>query len=238
MSLRANDLKDMIHSVFEIDSYASKLGNDEDIITVSFSLKEHEPAKDLMSFLEKGYSFILDADVTSSEQSDGTYKVFVELERNRHAPGNITEIVNGVKNLSGLDVLRFRYYKSFKSVPSSEQALEDAIPTEPSNYGMKVNETNLDNYKNFFNRSFVDNISLLENRLTIKKIYADPLSFEFVDFGNTLQVYDQITESMSVNDFAEVIYMCKYIGDYNISKYGNKFIFENQDKALVLRRIV
>ena len=37
----------------------------------------------LENFIEKGYPFVLDADVTSGEQSDGTYKVFVEIERNK-----------------------------------------------------------------------------------------------------------------------------------------------------------
>lgn len=237
MSLREGDLKDMMHDVFEIDSFASKMGADKDIITLSFSLKEKAPADDLMEFLEKGYGFILDADVTSGEQSDGTYKVFVELERDRDAHENILEIVDGVKKLASMDKLKFRYYKNFRSRPAEQAALEEIVPTDPDNYGIKVNEANLDNYKNFFNRSFVDDISLVENTLTIKKIYADPLKFEFIDFGDYKTIQNRLDERLNVNDFAEVIFLCKYIGDYNINKYGDKIVLENQDKALVLKRL-
>lgn len=237
MSLREGDLKDMMHDVFEIDSFASKMGADKDIITISFSLKEKAPANDLMEFLEKGYGFILDADVTSGEQSDGTYKVFVEIERDKQAHSNILEIVDGVKKLSGLEKLKFRYYKNFRSNPVSQETLEEVVPTDPNDYGIKVTESNLDNYKNFFNRSYLDDITLVENTLTIKKIYADPLKFELIDFGNHNSVQQSLTESLNVNDFAEVIFLCKYIGDYNINKYGDKIVLENQDKALVLKRL-
>ena len=61
MGLRQGDLKDLVYHIFEIDSYASKMGADKNIVTLSFSVKDNEPAKDLVKFLEGGYSFILDA---------------------------------------------------------------------------------------------------------------------------------------------------------------------------------
>ena len=81
MGLRIGDLKDLVHHIFEIDAYASKMGDDKNIVTLSFTVGDKNPADDLMRFLEGGYSFILDSDVTAGEQSDGAYRVFVELER-------------------------------------------------------------------------------------------------------------------------------------------------------------
>ena len=34
MGLRKNDLKHMLYDIFEVDSFASKMGEDEDIVTV------------------------------------------------------------------------------------------------------------------------------------------------------------------------------------------------------------
>lgn len=238
MGLREKDLRDMMHDIFEIDSYASKMGDDKDIVTLSFSLKEKAPADDLMNFLERGYGFILDADVTAGEQSDGTYKVFVEIPRDRDAHNNILEIVDGVQNLTGLDRLKFRYYKNFRSKDVSQETLEELVPTDPEKYGIKVNESNLENYKNFFNRSFLDSVEMVENVLYIKKKYADPLVFEFVDFGDTLPLVESIPEKLDImNSYPEIMFLTKYIGDYNISKYGNKLVFENGNKSLVLKRI-
>ena len=89
MSLHKHDLKYLMYDIFEVDGYSSKMGEDADIVTVSFSLKEKAPAEDLVKFLESGYGFILDADVSPGEQHDGSYKVFVEIQRDRHIADNL-----------------------------------------------------------------------------------------------------------------------------------------------------
>jgi len=237
MSLREGDLKDMVIDVFEIDSFASKMGADKDIVTLSFSLKEKAPADDLMNFLERGYGFILDADVTSGEQSDGTYKVFVELQRNRDVHNNILEIIDGVKNLSNMDNFKFRYYKNWRSSPVSQETLEELVPNDPDKYGIKVEESRLENYKEFFNKGYLDQVDLVENNLTITKKYADPLFFEFIDFGDVLTIKNNIEGKFDLMEsYPEILFLTKYIGDYNISKYGDKLVFENEGKALVVKR--
>jgi hypothetical protein len=238
MSLREGDLRDMMDNVFEIDSFSSKMGDDKDIVTLSFSLKEKAPADDLMNFLERGYGFILDADVTAGEQSDGTYKVFVELARDNDVHDNILEIVDGVKNLSEIADFKFRYYKNWRSQDLSQETLEELVPNNPDNYGLKVEESRMENYKEFFNKSFLDQVDLKENNLVIRKKYADPLAFEFIDFGDVNYIKDNVDGKFDLMEsYPEILFLTKYIGDYNISKYGDKLVFENGDKAVVLKRI-
>jgi len=236
MGLRSNDLRDLANDIFEIDSFKSKMGSDEEIVVLSFSVNGQEPAKDLMNFFEKGYDFILDSDVTSSEQSDGTYKVFVEMERNSQVPSQILEIVDGFTKLANIENPRFRYYKSFTSYDVNEESLDSIIPQDKDAYLTKKEESMMENYKNFFNRSYVEDINVLGNTLHISKKYADPLAFEIVDFGDTTPTLKSIKESINVNDFAEIIFLSKYIGDYNITKFGDLLTFENADKTLVVRR--
>jgi RNAse (barnase) inhibitor barstar len=237
MGLRSGDLKDMIYEIFEIDSFASKMGDDQNIITLSFSVKTKEAADDLVSFLEKGYEFILDADVTAGEQSDGTFKVFVELERARDAHQQISEVVDGIKKLAEKDRLKFRYYKDFRSYEATLENIQQFVPEDPDNYGIVANESNMNNFKNFFSKSFVESIDMLDDILTIKKMYADPIRFKFVDFGDRENILNNLTESLNFNDFSEVIFLSKYMGNYNITKFGNKLTFENNGKALVLQRL-
>ena len=238
MGLMANDLSNTIDKIFEIDSYASKMGDDKNIVTLSFSLTGKEAAKDLSNFLEKGYSFILDSDVTEGEQSDGTYKVFVEMERDSQVSENIFEILDGVKKLSGKDDFKFRYYKGFRSHEATQDKISEMVPTDPDKYGISMQENALNNYKTFFSNSFVDNIAMQENKITIKKKFSDSIVFEFIDFGDTLNTIKQLNESFDIlNSYPEILFLTKYLGDYNISKYGDNLVFENEDKALVLKRI-
>ena len=236
MGLLAKDLRSLVYDIFEIDSFKSKMGEDKDIVVLSFSVKSQEPANDLMNFLEKGYPFVLDADVTSGEQPDGTYKVFVEMERGRDIPQQITEIVDGVKKLADLDELKFRYYKSFDSMNANEQNISETVPLDVEGYEIRVNENNLNNYKNFFTKSYLDSIEVLQDNITFKKVYAEPLKFKIDNFGKQEDINKQITEKFNVDSFPEIIYLTKYLGDYNISIYGTQYLIENAGYTLVLSK--
>jgi hypothetical protein len=63
--------------MFEVDTFKSKMGEDRDVCVITFQVKDREPAKDLMEFIEKGYEFVLDSDVSSGENSKGEYAVFI-----------------------------------------------------------------------------------------------------------------------------------------------------------------
>lgn len=238
MTLRNGDLKDLLNKVVEIDSYKSKMGNDSDIVVVTLSTLTKESANDLSSFIERGYSFVLDADSTPGETSDGTYKVFIEIERNGEAAENIIEMVDGISKLSNMNDLRFRYYKNFKSKELNATNLKEVLPTTADDYDVAIQEGRMQNYTNFFNRSFVEDVYMEDDMIVINKAYADPVAFKYIDFGLTQETLDSITESFNADDFAEIIFLTKYIGDYNITKYGRKLTFENEGHTLVLERIV
>jgi hypothetical protein len=232
MGLLKNDLGHLVDKIIEIDSYKSKMGEDSDIVTLAFSVHGNEPAKDLENFIEKGYPFVLDADVTSGEQSDGTYKVFVEIERTKDISNNILEIADGVKKLADLESMKFRYYKNFRSRDLDEENLA-IIPVDQSSYEIAINETQYENYKNFFTKSYAESIDMLGETLIIKNTYAQPMRFEVTDFGRD----PMIEETINMKDMGEVIFLSKVLGDYNITKFGNTIVLTNEGYRLHLKRI-
>ena len=41
-----------------------------------------------------------------------------------------------------------------------------------------------------------------------------------------------------MNDYSEILFLTKYIGDYNVMKYGTKTLtFENEGYTLVVERL-
>jgi len=236
MGLRQNDLEFTVDNVFEIDSFKSKMGDDKDIVTLSFAVKGEQPALDLVKFIETGYDFVLDADKTSGEQADGKFRVFVELERSKKSPNQILEILDGVKKISNQNDLRFRYYKNFRSQPADESNINEQLPLDPGAYDIKTNQTQMENYKNFFADSYVDDVYMEGNEVHMKKKYADKLVFEFVDAGFKTQIVESIEGSIQIEAFPEIIFLSKYVGDYNITKFGNKLVFENKGHCVVLRK--
>jgi len=105
-NLMANDLKNLVKKVFEIDSYKSKIDDDQDVVVLSFTVDHEDAAKDLENFIEMGYDFVLDADVSPGETEDGTYKVFIELQRDRHVAENIYTLLDGIERLTNIPDMR------------------------------------------------------------------------------------------------------------------------------------
>ena len=239
MALHSNDLEHLVSNIFEVDSYASKMGDDKDIVVLSFTVENREPAIDLVNFIERGYDFVLDADSTPGELKDGRYKVFVEMERNKHVPEQIMEILNGMGKLTGIDDFKFRYYKSFTSIPVDEQTLAETIPTSKQDYEVTIKENSLNNFSNFFNRSFIEAVSADNEDLIFQKMYAEPLRMKIKGFGTAKAVYESLPGRIMLEskDIGEVLFLSKYIGNYNITKVGNDFVFENSGYAVVLERL-
>ncbi len=237
--LLAGDLRMLVDNIFEIDSYKSKMGSDKDIVVLSFTVEQNEPADDLVNFIERGYGFVLDADKTPGELDNGKYKVFVEMERNRHVPENIMELLDGVGKLCEIDNFKFRYYKSFNSVNVSAEALEEAIPISKEDYEISIQENKINNFSNFFGRSYLESVSIDHDDLVFQKMYAEPLRMRIKDAGLIESIYSRLDGRIMIEskDMAEVLYLTKYIGNYNITKVGNAFVFENENFAVALEKV-
>ena len=147
--LERGDLKRLVHHELHIDEFKSKLGDDCDVIVLSFKLDSKEPADDLVAFIEKGYEWILDADVSSGEMEDGSYIVFVELDRNDESADNIINLMSDLMNLTEqkIEDWRARYYKARKELPLSLESLKTLIPASPEAYKRKYGQDKIDQLK-------------------------------------------------------------------------------------------
>lgn len=147
--LESGDLKRLIHPELHIDEFKSKLGDDADVIVLSFKVDSKEPANDLVSFVEKGYEWVIDADVSSGEMDDGSYIVFIEIDRNEDAVDNICQLMEELMNLTEQDVgdWRVRYYKSHQEKEFSREALASMVPTTPEAYENKYGQEEIDQLK-------------------------------------------------------------------------------------------
>jgi len=73
--LKHKDMIGLIKPTVHIDEFVSKMGNDDDIATVSFYTKNSKVADDLVEWFEKGYDFVLDADRSPGEIKPNRYLV-------------------------------------------------------------------------------------------------------------------------------------------------------------------
>lgn len=141
-NLEIGDLARLVHNELHIDEYKSKMGDDADVCVISFKVSGKEPSADLVSFIEKGYDFVLDADVSSGEKEGGDYLVFVELERTRELPAQIVEMMNDIMNLTAQNIedWRVRYHKAKHDTELTEESLASIVPLTPEKYNAKYGE--------------------------------------------------------------------------------------------------
>ena len=138
--LEQDDLARLVHNELHVDEYKSKMGNDEDMVVVSFKVGGKDPAVDLVNFIEKGYQWVIDADTSSGEMDDGDFIVFVELERTPNSANNIINLLLDLKELCGvaLDEWRVIYHNSNKEY--GIKSLKSLIPKTPYDYLKKVSK--------------------------------------------------------------------------------------------------
>jgi hypothetical protein len=237
--LRPLDLKEMVYSTFEVDTYRSKMGEDRDVCVISFQVKDRAPAKDLMEFIEKGYHFVLDSDVSSGENEKGEYSVFVELSRSPRLAEQIKELTYGVRKLTGIDDFKFKYHKENTVREVTEETLKSVIPPTPSDYDGMMSRIKTEGIKRFFNKTLMDDLSLDGDVITIYKPFDKTIQLRMVKEADTDTILEGSTDTVTMDEDAmsEIFWLTKVLGDYNINKVGENFMFDNNGQAMLLQRI-
>lgn len=237
--LRSLDLKELIYPFIEVDTYRSKMGEDRDVCVISFHVKHRDPARDLMEFVEKGYNFVLDADVSSGENSRGEYHVFVELDRTPKLAEQIIDLLYGVRKLTGLEDWKFKYHKKDGIHEVSESNLNKIIPSNPKLYEAHLVGLKVEGLKRFFTKTLLDDITLENDIITIHKPFDQKIKLRLVNEGDKEQILENTTDAVIMDEqtVGEVFWLTKVLGDYSINKIGENFVFENGNKVMLLQRI-
>jgi hypothetical protein len=237
--LRPLDLKEMVYPTFEVDTYRSKMGEDRDVCVVSFQVKDRAPAKDLMEFIEKGYHFVLDSDISSGENENGEYSVFVELSRSPRLADHIKEITYGVRKLTGIDDFKFSYHKEQAVHEATEANLKAHIPPTAGAYDGMMTKIKVEGIKRFFGKTLMDDLTLDGDVITIHKPFDKKVQLRMVKEADTDTILEGSTDTISMDEdsMSEIFWLTKVLGNYNINKVGENFMFDNNGQAMLLQRI-
>ena len=230
--LKSQDLKDLVKPVFEVDSYKSKMGEDDSVVVLAFEVTGRQPALDFVDFIEKGYDFVLDADVSQGEDENGAYKVFVEIERSRKISRQVSEMMYGLSELTGCEDWKFRYYKDYHSKPLHEIG---NIPSSADDYKARMEGIFESEMRHFFRRSRFDYLIAESDIITFKRPFANPVKMRMLEYGTRTNILNNLAGNIRVDEssMSETMWLTKYFGNYNITKYGDHFVFENENSVMV-----
>lgn len=152
-----HDLEGILYPRVTVDEYEAHLGENADIVTLTFLIKSELAGKDLVSWFEKGYDYILDSKLSDGEVSPGKYLVFVELSRRRSVPERIIELIDDLETLTNIPTEDWVIIVDDKEYPPEEEVLKKAIITSPHEYRLdKENEGELNEMRSLANLKNVD----------------------------------------------------------------------------------
>lgn len=137
--LEYHDMMGLVKPTAHIDEFESRMGNDEDVIVVSFYLRNSQAADDLVNWLEKGYDFILDADRSPGEIKANRYLVYAEFRRSPEFVKNFNQVMTELPNLTAIDPDKFKIRVGKKYFPYSEKAISDSVILTPGQYNQEKN---------------------------------------------------------------------------------------------------
>lgn len=166
------DYMDMVNQIepnVSVDEYVAKMGDDKDIVTITFTVKSELVGNDLVEWFERGYDFILDASVSSGESKFGKWLVFVELERKNSVPSQLIEMLKDLETLTNLQLDDWEIKVDGKIYKPNVDTLKQVVILSPYQYknikDKELNEmrmvANLDMKNNYNNDKMIKDMKAI-----------------------------------------------------------------------------
>lgn len=133
-TLDYGDFKGELEPTVSVDEYSAKMGKDKDIVTLAFIVNSKLCGEDLTSWLETGYDFILDADVSDGEIDKGQWLVFAEMNRRLSVPEKIIEVLEDLQGLTGYKLDDWKIKVDDKIYKADKDSLKNVLQLSPKEY--------------------------------------------------------------------------------------------------------
>lgn len=133
-SLEYHDMMGLIKPSIHVDEFESRMGNDDEVVVVSFYVRNNQAADDLVIWLEKGYDFVLDADRSPGEIKPNRYLVYAEFRRRPDFVKNLDRVMEDLKNLTAIDAEKFKVSVGGKEFPYSTETIKQNVALTPAAY--------------------------------------------------------------------------------------------------------
>jgi len=136
-NLDHHDMVGQINSLVAVDEYKAKAGGDDEIITLSFIIKGQQASNDLVDWFERGYEWILDAQVSDGEYIPGKNLVFVEIPRRSTAPQRIIELLKDLETLTDIKVTEWTVKIDGEEYDADPEIIKTKIRLSPHDYRLE-----------------------------------------------------------------------------------------------------
>jgi hypothetical protein len=128
------DMEHQVVPLLGIDQFKSTIGSDEELVTINFIVRSKACADDLVDWLERGYDWIVDADTSPGEISNGKYYVFADMNRRKSIAGRIMEMLADLETLTGFKASDWSVKIGDERYRASQEVIEEHVALTPHEY--------------------------------------------------------------------------------------------------------
>jgi hypothetical protein len=136
--LEYKDMVGILKPTMHIDEFSSKMGDDDDVIVASFFVRNKQAAQDLANWFEKGYDWVLDADISPGEIKPGRFLVYIELRRRSSAGRHLALAVEDLASLTEHEPNSWVMIYKDKETPFTAEEFDRQVPLSPKQYRREV----------------------------------------------------------------------------------------------------
>ena len=129
-----HDLEGQLVPKVSVDEYSAHMGPDADIVTLAFIIRSERAGNDLADWFERGYDWVLDAQISEGELEPGKFVVFVEMNRRTTVPARIVELLEDLTTLTDHPVKDWTVEVDDEEYPAEEEVLRQVIVLSPHVY--------------------------------------------------------------------------------------------------------
>lgn len=137
------DMKGQIEPKVTIDEYSAKMGDDSNIVTLTFTVNSKLASDDLVNWLELGYDYVLDASVSDGELEPNKWLVFVEMKRRSNVPQKIEQILSDLETLTGLKLDDWKVNINNDSYKAEADVIKKYMILSPQDYKKETGDEEL-----------------------------------------------------------------------------------------------
>lgn len=128
------DLSGLMKNTVYIDEFSSKMGDDDEIVVASFYVRDRQAAMDLVNWFEKGYDFVLDADMSPGEVKPNRYLVYVEMKRRSYTGDNLETLLSDFNTLTEYEGDNWTLGYKGEEYPFTIETYNNLVPQSPQVY--------------------------------------------------------------------------------------------------------
>jgi hypothetical protein len=85
----------------------------------------------------------------------------------------------------------------------------------------------------------MDDLTLDGDIITVHKPFDKQIKLRMIKEGDSETILEGSSDTISIDELAmsEIFWLTKVLGDYNITKVGENFVFDNNGQSILLQRI-